>query len=283
MRAMTSCICSGCGKTFDKLTSYVKRSKTGKHYCSLSCQLRVAKCISLDSRRSNRLEYDMHPNTCENCGTILAFSRRNNRFCGCQCAAIFNQKNGGHRVYTDEDRKKLSVASRNNPWFTGEMTRLKEIKCQNCGKYFQPNSSDRKFCSRKCSDVGRDLSRAGGFRLRGGRGKQGWYKGFFCGSSWELAWVIFQLEHGVEFSRNTVGFEYTFDGETHQYYPDFLVGEKSYVEVKGYNSPQWEAKKKQFPHKLSVIGRDEIKPYLNYVVEKYGDDFTRLYEDANVA
>ena len=39
----------------------------------------------------------------------------------------------------------------------------------------------------------------GGKRHGSGRGKKGWYKGYYCDSTWELAWVIYQLDHGVKF------------------------------------------------------------------------------------
>jgi hypothetical protein len=122
----------------------------------------------------------------------------------------------------------------------------------------------------------------GGFRMKSGRGKKGWYKGYFCSSSWELAWVIYSLEHGVKFERNKIGFPYEFNGKRKKYYPDFIV-DKNYVEIKGYDSPQWEEKKKQFNNNLIVLGKNEIKPYIEYTETKYGKDFVRLYEDGKVA
>ena len=121
----------------------------------------------------------------------------------------------------------------------------------------------------------------GGFRMNSGRGKKGWYKGYFCSSSWELAWVIYSLEHGLKFERNKVGFPYEFNGKQKRYYPDFIVDE-NYVEIKGYDSPQWEEKKKQFNKNLIVLGKNEIKPYIEYAETKYGKDFIRLYEQKNL-
>ena len=43
----------------------------------------------------------------------------------------------------------------------------------------------------------------GGYRQGSGRGKKGWYKGFFCDSSWELAYVIYCLDHNIDIKRNT--------------------------------------------------------------------------------
>lgn len=120
----------------------------------------------------------------------------------------------------------------------------------------------------------------GGYREGSGRGKRGWYHGIRCDSSWELAWVIYQEEHNIEFSRFNGFFKYIFQGKTHRYHPDFQLKDGTIVEVKGYKTKQWQAKLEQFPkdRTLVVIGRDEIKPYLEYVIEKYGKNFTDKYD-----
>jgi hypothetical protein len=122
----------------------------------------------------------------------------------------------------------------------------------------------------------------GGLRSGSGRGKKGWYKGYFCDSTWELAYVIYNLEHGIPFSRNTKSFDYVFNGENKKYYPDFLLETGEYVEVKGYYTKQFAAKTEQFPkeHTLIIYDKNGIKPYLNYVINKYGKDFCSLYDDA---
>ena len=43
---------------------------------------------------------------------------------------------------------------------------------------------------------------SGGLRHGSGRGKKGWYKGYWCDSTWELAWVIYQLDNGKVPVRN---------------------------------------------------------------------------------
>lgn len=51
---------------------------------------------------------------------------------------------------------------------------------------------------------------SGGYREGSGRGKKGIYKGYYCDSSWELAYVIYNLEHDIKFERNTQTFEYEY-------------------------------------------------------------------------
>ena len=49
----------------------------------------------------------------------------------------------------------------------------------------------------------------------------------------------------------------------------------------GQHIPNLEAKLKQFPKDKELImidGIKAIKPFLDYVVDKYGKDFVKLYE-----
>ena len=118
--------------------------------------------------------------------------------------------------------------------------------------------------------------KSGGYRMNSGRGKKGWYKGIFCDSSWELAFVIWNIENNKPIERCKEKREYIFKGEKHIYIPDFIV-EDEVVEIKGYSSKQWEEKIKQNPD-IKVLYKNDIKPYLDYVISKYGKNFISLYE-----
>lgn len=123
------------------------------------------------------------------------------------------------------------------------------------------------------------LAKSGGYRKGSGRGKRGTYKGYYCDSSWELAFVIYNLENGIEFTRNRKKFKYLFEGKEHYYMPDFVIN-GSFVEIKGYWTKQWQAKMDQFPkhEKLIVIDKHGISKYLNYAEDKYGKEFIKLYD-----
>lgn len=131
----------------------------------------------------------------------------------------------------------------------------------------------------KISATAKVNKRSGGYREGSGRGKKGTYQGYYCDSSWELAYVIYNLEHDVKFERNTQTFEYEYEHVTHKYMPDWKIGE-DFVEIKGYWTDQWQAKLDQFPKdkNLIILDKETIKPYLEYAISKYGNDFTRLYE-----
>lgn len=116
----------------------------------------------------------------------------------------------------------------------------------------------------------------GGYRKGSGRGKSGWYKGYWSDSSWELAFIIYNIDHGVYFERNTAKFNYVFEGQEKHYIPDFVIS-GIYYEIKGYYTNQVGEKIKQFPHQLYIIDKNTIQPYLNYAISTYGKDFIDLY------
>jgi hypothetical protein len=109
--------------------------------------------------------------------------------------------------------------------------------------------------------------------------KFGTYKGYHCDSSWELAFVIYNLDHGINFIRNTDNFPYFYKGTLHQYYPDFII-DNTYYEIKSYIDERVICKNRDFPKDktLVILDQEKIQPYLNYCETTYGKDFIILYD-----
>lgn len=129
---------------------------------------------------------------------------------------------------------------------------------------------------KKISETMKKNNKSGGIRKGSGRGKKGYYKGIWCDSSWELAWVIYNLEHNINFERNNEKFKYVFNNEEHYYTPDFKCNNE-FIEIKGYLRNNDTYKWEQFPYKLSVLKKNEMNHILKYVIDKYGKDFIKLY------
>lgn len=86
------------------------------------------------------------------------------------------------------------------------------------------------------------------------------------------------MNTGIKFQRNTQGFEYTFEDKVCKFYPDFILEDGSYVEIKGWLDEKNKIKIKSFDKSLTVIGRKEIKAYLDYTISRYGKNYIELYE-----
>jgi hypothetical protein len=116
----------------------------------------------------------------------------------------------------------------------------------------------------------------GGYVRGSGRGKKGWYKGFFCDSSWELAYVVYCLENNIDIKRNTEKRQYIWKDKIKNYIPDFIIN-GTLTEVKGFKTEQWLAKLEANPD-VKVLYEKDLKPILEYVKNKYGKNFISLYE-----
>ena len=132
---------------------------------------------------------------------------------------------------------------------------------------------------RKLISVAATKSNLTKFDKPSGRGKRGFYKGIYCQSSWELAYVLFCIDHKINFIRNNKYFEYTFEGKAHNYFPDFYLPDtNTYVEVKGYYDKKSQTKVEQFKGSLQLLTAKEMKPILEYVQHTYGENFVMLYD-----
>lgn len=107
---------------------------------------------------------------------------------------------------------------------------------------------------------------------------KGFYKGYKCDSIWELAFVVYNLDHNIKFSRNLKGFPYMWYGKKHFYYPDFIMEDGTFIEIKGAKNGKDARKISNFPYKLKVLYYQEMKIYLDYMYGRYGNDATKIYQ-----
>ena len=224
------------------------------------------------------------------CGQEAKFITRNGKKCCSEsnqkCLEIRRKNSTGVKESIKNGRMVISpacttsgIASWNKGLTKETDFRLKNLSESLISKYrsgeLYPTSRGRHHTE----ETKRKLSKCGGIKKGAGRGKHGWYKGYWCDSSWELAWIIYQLDHGVKFERNDIGFDYEFEGKKRKYYPDFRLTDGTYVEIKGWLNDMTKAKIDQFVAPLLVITGKLIEPYVKYVVCKYGVNFVEMYAD----
>lgn len=264
----------------DKLSISVKQSE----YC----------ITRKNENEQKKIEYNANPKLCLKCKIPIQYEKRNNKFCSSACNASFHTKG---KIRTIETRNKISNSLKNSEIFkdSNKRTIINRITNRSDKKYHSsikicPICNNQffgygVFCGKLCylKDVSSGYiygtkPKSGGYRQGSGRGKSGWYKGIFCNSSYELAWVIYNLEHNIPFQRNNKGFNYLYKGKEYKYYPDFIMPENNYIELKGFLTDKDKAKIESFPHNLKILYGTDIKIELNYVKEKYGIHFISLYE-----
>jgi len=171
---------------------------------------------------------------------------------------IFSQGYKKHTTYCDGtgiSNKNRNKSGRGRNWLKGltlpEEQRMK-IKNSLQQRY---NNGDligfKKWMNENPELHKKTASLGGGLRKGCGRGKKGWYKGFWCDSSWELAFVIYNLDFNNKIERNDKFFDYIYEGKNYKYYPDFILNNE-YVEIKGYENEKSKEKKRQFSYKLTT-------------------------------
>ena len=227
----TECVCQKCGKTFKgdyrKFNNLKKKDLHLPYYCSSSCA---------HSRVHDNAYKEALSKTMKEC------------YGGAAKLSHTNQKTDA--MLQSEELSKATI----------ENGKLIKANCLFCNKEFVSYKyRHKKYCSIECW-----RKSSGGYREGSVKNHvHGWYEGYYYDSSWELAWLKWAIENKVNFERNTKGFDYVFNGETHKYFPDFyLKDEDAYLEIKGIEDERWEAKKKAFPHKLIVLNKQSIQKYL---------------------
>lgn len=226
--------------------------------------------------------------TCEKCGKIMIEKFGSGRFCSKSCA-------NGHKK-SEASKHKVSQTLNNIHKMdkingTDKRTQNELIyysnpnKCVVCNEILDYEKRDRRTCSKECAlqlqsiTMTNVLAQKGLHRTVPKRYKYGTYKGVHCDSSWELAFLIYNLEHNRDIKRCEEHFEYILDGHRHNYFPDFIM-EDVYYEIKNYYTNTVYAKIKQFPSnkRLVIIDGKQIHKYLNYCKNKYGDSFYHIYD-----
>lgn len=181
---------------------------------------------------------------------------------------IVNHKMCGWNKFTEEEKQEIHEKTK---------TTLKEKYKDGLLIPYWNNDNDNVKNSRlKLSETMSKLREEGKSFCRGA---MGYYKGIHCDSSWELAYVLYCLDNNIKISRCRKRFTYEYEGKMHLYTPDFIVNDSEIIEIKGYKDKHWEEKIKCcIENNITIIDKEDIKPYLKYAKNTYGKDFIKLYK-----
>lgn len=307
--------CKYCGKEFEKayqLAAHISNCRLNPKYKEnvLKRQRKKSAKEVMETRiKLNPYKYEKKKRIvqCQNCGkeyeieiTDKQFDNgKYSKFCCRSCANV--------RHHSDETKQKIGQGVKNSEKYLlgnsigkncincfNSIDEIRQTKCIICGKYFiQPYkfnglyykiSNFTTICSKECKSkyysIRNKLFGTGGFRENSAKNfKYGWYKGYRCDSSWELAFIIYNLDHNIKVERCKEVRKYILNGEEHKFYPDFVIDNKIY-EIKGIKNDESIAKQ-EYNKDIVFLYYEQMKQYLDYVIDKYGKNFIELYEDKN--
>ena len=285
----------GCGQTFGIRT---RPDRDSSKFCSSQCAGYYLAYIAQERQK----EYNKNPNKCQYCSTEILWDNEKyksfynflkRKYCSRSCSAKNSNTN---RIITVETKNKMSQkAKENKSGFCSsefqEKQKKEEFKLkrygekklyvilchnENCKKEFKDTNTNKKYCSTKCWK-----QCSGGYRQGAGHSKGGYYKNIWCDSTWELAYLIYCLDHHITIKRNTEKFHYIYKDKKHHYIPDFIVNGKL-VEIKGWYTELVDIKIASVTKPIEIMYKDDLKYIFEYVKNKTGlqvDDFFSLYED----
>lgn len=86
------------------------------------------------------------------------------------------------------------------------------------------------------------------------------YKGVILFGNYEYQYAKYLDENNIKWRKPIEAFEYNWNGRLHKYLPDFyLIDTNEYVEIKGIETERDIAKWSQFPKKLKVLKRKDLR------------------------
>ena len=147
-------------------------------------------------------------------------------------------------------------------------------KCLYCGDIIPYEKRYRLTCNNNCYIEYKRI-KALQQEVHGG-GKKGWYKGYWCDSSWELAYIIYCLDHNINIKRNYKSFNYQYDGNNKKYIPDFIV-DNQYIEIKGYYTEIVDIKAKSVQN-IKILYYKDLKYVFDYIQLKYNKNKFHIHE-----
>lgn len=284
--------CEFCGKQHDG--SY----GTGR-FCSKACRDYWSGQKTKESFKNNFVYVPkLETRICPKCGKQFTVDVKKERgrkhsktYCSRSCAnsrimtSNVKQKisKGIDKYYTDNNIQRLDKSIYKNG--------LRHAVCVICGKSFEyyhkgkPKTCNNPQCRSLYLSKQIKKSGTGGHRLNSGNGKSGWYKGISCQSTYELAWVIYNLDHNIKFQRCKKVFQYEVDGQIHKYYPDFELQDGTIIEIKGYYQNTVKLKQQavlQQGYNYKILYKKDLKVCFDYIKENYNvtkENLIMLYDE----
>lgn len=150
----------------------------------------------------------------------------------------------------------------------------RELQSQKLKNYYLHNPKVRGLSRKKWSEEAKERQRgkrkglSGGFREGSGRSKTGYYKGIYCGSTYELVWVIYNIDKAINFQR----FEGFILYNNTKYFPDFIQG-NTIIEIKGVDINNTMPMKAEASinagYSIKILYREHLQEQFDYVSKNY--------------
>ena len=244
---------------------------------------------------------------CENCGNEHDGSYGSGRFCSKECRGAFAAKNQPTGCKSNKEwtckwcglkfnsRKKMydhihaiHGSFSGTTWNKGLTKETSESVAKAAKTLNEGLKSGRitpSFTGRHLSQEHKDKIVSTYIKNRTNNKYRGTYKGIPFQYSFELAWIVWNIEHEVIFYRCDESFRYfdSIQNKMRIYYPDFKLEDGTIVEIKGRVTQNTLDKKQAivdiYHRPYLLLTQDKIQHCLDYCTNKYGDNFLQILKD----
>lgn len=274
--------CNHCDIIYEKTKHRIKTEiqRVNLNYCSTICSSKAhTKPIVLDNC-----------NFCDKQFIRVKHHNTTKKF----CSAVCSNKHRGPR--TEEEKRKISESIKRNPKtydpiITKKGQRRKSyisFTCPICASISEVTPSNkRKTCGVKScvKEYRSKISKVGGYKKGSARSKCGYFQGHYCDSTYELVWVMYNLEHSIQFTRFKDKIPYIDDeGVSRNYHPDFISNGKV-IEIKGFHTKLVDIKTqaaRDAGYDIDVLYKKDIQYMFDWFIEKYPEKkLEDMYEKAH--
>lgn len=249
-------------------------NKWYKKYKNLEIDL--DKLIDENKKKLNKKSY-----ICKQCGKVFTekYSKHSSGdFCCKKCAKRYSSLINRETI----NKKLKEYGKKYSEPYKNEYNKNPKI-CPICGNIIPYEKRMRETCSYNCgkklSTLNTDYTNCGGYRKGSGKGKKGYYKGIWCDSTYELAYLIYCLDHNIDIKRCNEVFEYELNGEKHTYHPDFVV-EGIITEIKGYDRGDVSIKEMSIGDKeYKLLYGNDLMLCFDYVAKTYNKKYRKKWNN----
>lgn len=262
-------ICPVCGK----LNKFIKFSKGYHKTCSIVCGAKLSSSKSRETRYKNNGEgHWLSKSNVENLSKIASetFERRNKE----------NIEKLKKEYNIPDEIKITSISQIQQIKDKKEQTALKKYGVKNTF-LVKDNNGNEKREKTYLELYGYDHPTMVKYK----------YKNQYFDSSWELAYYIWLTDNHINFEYHPQPIPYYWSGDnkTHNYYPDFKLNNKDYVEIKRpdlYENMKNNIGSKENAKYNKMIGLNvkiytDCKKFLTFVENHYGKDYLKLFKLKN--
>lgn len=130
-------------------------------YCSFKCRnifvnknLRNYKKYTEKIKKKNNENYLANPKKCEQCGNIIPYEKRDNRFCGHSCSSSYTNHRRVIKQHnlSDNGYKNILEAIYKKHKNSIDLYNENPVFCKNCGKQLSYNRKKNYFCNQDCKN-----------------------------------------------------------------------------------------------------------------------------------